>query len=95
MDIYLYLFVNNPYIYISYMLYYIHNIYYILTAFIIWGFFGGDRITSLMERYFSILFFSILFCCIGLLCFLACLHFVFIIIFLTEGFERPSGEDSP
>ena len=38
--------------------------------------------------------FIILLCHIGLLCLFACLYFVFIIIFVTETFERPSGGDS-
>ena len=59
------------------------------------GFFEEDGSTSQMESYFRILFFSILLCHIGLLCLFACLYFVFIIIFLTEVFEGPSGGDSP
>ena len=48
-----------------------------------------------VERYFSILLFSIVLCHIGLLCLFARLYFVFIIIFVNEVFERPSGADSP
>ena len=44
-----------------------------------------------LERYFSILLFSILLCHIGLLCLFACLYFALIDIFVTEVFERPSG----
>ena len=48
-----------------------------------------------MERYFSILLFSILLCRIGLLRLFACLYFIIIITFVTEVFERPSRGDSP
>ena len=47
-----------------------------------------------MKHYFSILLFSILLCHIGLLCFSACLYFVFIIIFRTEVF-RTSVRETP
>ena len=61
------------------------------------GSFQEDGFTSQMERYFSILFFSILLCHIALLCLFACLYFVIIIIIIiiTKIFEKPSGGDSP
>ena len=70
-------------------------LHYYLYLFIIWRFLEEDGITSQMECYFSILLVSILLSHIGLLCLFACLYFLFIIIFVTEVFERPSGGDSP
>ena len=56
------------------------------------GSYEGDGTTLQMKRYFSILWFSILLCHIGLVC-LFCLNFGFAIIFVTEVFERPSDRD--
>ena len=61
-------------------------IYLFIYLFIIWEFFEEDGIIWKMERYFSILLFSILLCHIGLLRLFACSYFVFIITFVTEVF---------
>ena len=42
--------------------------------------------------YFIIQYFIVSYC---FLCLLACLYFVFIVIFVAEVFERPFGGDSP
>ena len=55
---------------------------------------GSLREMVLFRKWSIILlFYCLVFCHIGLLCRLACLYFVFIISFVTEIFERPSGGD--
>ena len=56
------------------------------------GFFEGDGITSQMECYFSIFFFSIVLCHIGFLCLFTCLYFVSIIIFDLKFLKNPLTE---
>ena len=56
---------------------------------------GHLRRMVLLRKWRVILvFYCLVFYCVILVCSI-CLYFAFIIIFVTEVFERPSGEDSP